>query len=164
MVGPSGQKWTSIVDGKKRCCQCHEWLSLDMFYQRTRNTGYKGCGLTSQCKTCSRAYSADFRLKNGEIVRRRIKTWRIKRSYGVTEQDLADMWVRQEGKCAICGIHETDIKFGKVPQLFVDHDAKTGRVRGLLCHFCNIAIGSFKDNIVSLSNAIKYLENANGSR
>jgi hypothetical protein len=41
--------------------------------------------------------------------------------------------------------------------LHVDHNHMTGKVRGLLCHHCNVGIGHFEDNIVLLSNAITYL-------
>ena len=37
----------------------------------------------------------------------------------------------QEGRCAICGISLED------RQIHVDHDHKTGLVRGLLCWHCN---------------------------
>lgn len=40
----------------------------------------------------------------------------------------------------------------------IDHDHKTGKIRGLLCGFCNKAIGLLKENINILRNAIHYLE------
>ena len=36
-------------------------------------------------------------------------------------------------------------------------DHETGRVRGLLCHHCNKALGGFKDSVEILTKAIKYL-------
>jgi hypothetical protein len=61
----------------------------------------------------------------------------------------------QKGRCAICGIHQADLKRA----LCLDHDHKTGKVRGLLCYNCNFLIGNAKDNIGTLQRAIKYLEN-----
>ena len=60
---------------------------------------------------------------------------------------------KQEGRCAICG-EEPSTKRG----LAIDHCHITGKVRGLLCHGCNIGIGSMKDSAVLLLKAIRYLE------
>lgn len=45
-------------------------------------------------------------------------------------------------------------------KLALDHDHKTGAVRGLLCHNCNRALGLFQDSISNLENAIDYLKRA----
>jgi hypothetical protein len=58
------------------------------------------------------------------------------------------------GVCDICGIDNP----GKSRKNFsIDHDHKTGIVRGLLCHSCNVGLGHFSDNIELLEKAIKYL-------
>jgi hypothetical protein len=57
--------------------------------------------------------------------------------------------------CKICGTHKSDTPHGV---LDVDHDHKTGLIRGLLCHACNKALGLFKDNTTSLLKAIQYLK------
>lgn len=55
------------------------------------------------------------------------------------------------GRCGICG---------KEPRsgFVIDHDHKTGRVRGLLCQRCNSGLGSLGDSIEGLKAAIAYLE------
>lgn len=50
--------------------------------------------------------------------------------------------------CAICGGKE---------KLVVDHDHETDKVRGLLCFFCNLGLGNFRDNPQLLKKAIEYL-------
>ena len=57
--------------------------------------------------------------------------------------------LRKEKKCFICG---------KETKLVIDHDHKTGKVRGMLCDFCNKGIGHFFDNVAVLKNAISYLD------
>ncbi len=56
----------------------------------------------------------------------------------------------------VCGIC-LNIDPGKKGVFVVDHCHSTGKVRGLLCYSCNIAIGLFKDNTELLEKAIFYL-------
>lgn len=66
------------------------------------------------------------------------------------------MVVTQKGKCAICStLHNPAEKKGR---LYVDHDHKTGAIRGLLCGHCNSGLGYFEDDIDLLINAMEYLE------
>jgi hypothetical protein len=53
---------------------------------------------------------------------------------GVTDAEYDRLLAAQGGGCAICGNPP------KTRRLHVDHDHKTGRVRGLLCHRCNRAL------------------------
>ena len=66
----------------------------------------------------------------------RYRKYRLLRSYGITQEMYEEMLSKQSGKCALCG--GPPGKRG----LFVDHNHKTGRVRGLLCDGCNWAIGA----------------------
>jgi hypothetical protein len=77
----------------------------------------------------------------------------LRRIYGVTTQDYQRMLAEQSGCCAICG---TDEPGGK-GSFHVDHCHDSSRVRGLLCHRCNIGLGQFKDDPVRLPAAIDYL-------
>ena len=52
------------------------------------------------------------------------------------------------GTCAICSI---------VSKLHRDHDHKTGIHRGLICIFCNLGLGLFKDSPSLLNKAALYL-------
>jgi hypothetical protein len=80
--------------------------------------------------------------------------WRaIKQRYGLTKEQYNEMFMKQDGKCAICKKHQTEL----TKSLCVDHDHKTGAVRGLLCYSCNTILGQADDNIVLLQAAINYL-------
>jgi hypothetical protein len=84
---------------------------------------------------------------------------RYKERYGITYSEYKSMLASQNFKCLLCDIEQKDARQGK---LVVDHNHKTGEVRGLLCHNCNCALGHFKDNIDVLNKAITYL-GRNGS-
>lgn len=76
--------------------------------------------------------------------------------YPLTPQEKENLIVSQNRKCVICGIDETSIDLD-FRSLSVDHDHKTGEVRGALCHHCSLGLGCFKDKVSSLRKAITYL-------
>lgn len=69
--------------------------------------------------------------------------------YKLSDANYAKMVLAQGNRCAIC---DSDAK-----PLHVDHDHKTGEVRGLLCFRCNSGLGNFSDEIGRLATAIAYL-------
>ena len=69
---------------------------------------------------------------------------------GVDDDRYAEMLRAQNGGCAICGNPP------KTRRLDVDHDHRTGRVRGLLCHRCNRALPSWVSG-AWLLKALEYL-------
>lgn len=75
------------------------------------------------------------------------------RDYGLSKAEFHSLLVKQGGACAICGGMERTSK--KV--LSVDHDHATGRVRGLLCHHCNVGLGHFQDDPALLTRAAVYV-------
>lgn len=86
-------------------------------------------------------------------------TQEICRTYGLTLEQYEQMVKEHDNKCGICGENETrrSRTKGKVCRLVVDHCHGTGKVRGLLCHSCNVMIGSARDNVEVLQKAIAYL-------
>jgi len=78
----------------------------------------------------------------------------LKKLYGITVDDYNRMFEEQNGVCWICRKAETT----NGGTLHVDHNSKSGKVRGLLCGRCNRAIGLFKDSIELLGCATKYLQ------
>jgi len=64
----------------------------------------------------------------------------LQKHYGITEGVFQLLVAYQKGECAICGTHYSKLAKGRFVgevRLMVDHDHKTGEVRGLLCHKCN---------------------------
>lgn len=71
-----------------------------------------------------------------------------RRYYGISDELYQEMLKEQGGRCLICRSKR---------KLDIDHDHKTGIVRGLLCRSCNLGLGYFKDNPILLARTIKYL-------
>lgn len=81
------------------------------------------------------------------------------RRYGITLADYNEMLAVQKGLCLICTEPETaKFKDGRIKRLSVDHDHKTGKVRGLLCNPCNRGIGYLRDSLPIIKGALNYLE------
>ena len=77
----------------------------------------------------------------------------LKYKYKINQNDY-DQFLKEQNNC--CKICEIDNNFGLL--LSVDHNHKTGKVRGLLCQNCNLILGNSKDNIKILEKAIQYLK------
>lgn len=77
----------------------------------------------------------------------------MKKQYNITLSEYNRLFDHQLGKCYICG------KEQEKKRLAIDHDHKTGKLRGLLCHKCNMGIGMFNEDVSLLINAINYINN-----
>jgi Recombination endonuclease VII len=73
---------------------------------------------------------------------------------GITVETYLEMLRAQNGACAICGRETVGTRY----KWHIDHCHETGRVRGLLCHHCNAALGHVRDNTDVLSRMIVYLK------
>lgn len=116
-------------------------------------------------KEYNRAYHRKWYKKNkkkaDEVSRRYQRTpkgklserkRRLKRLYSITLEEYDRMLELQNGVCAICGNPPEYRRLG------IDHDHKTGKVRGLLCGYCNGMIGRIEKNPQFVSNVIEYLK------
>ena len=110
-------------------------------------------GLHYVCKKCANE-SRNKRRRENPLV---LKDEKLRETFGITFEDYKQILLKQDGVCAICGHPETSTYKGKLRYLSVDHDHKTGQVRGLLCNDCNVGLGWFKDDIRVLKDAIRYL-------
>lgn len=82
----------------------------------------------------------------------------LRDSFGMSLDAYQEMLEAQNGKCAICNQPETHMRNGRIKALAVDHNHKTGAIRGLLCSDCNTAIGKLKDDPEIIRKAAQYLE------
>lgn len=90
------------------------------------------------------------------------REWRFQRQYGISYAEYEAMAATQKGRCALCGEVPKRRRTRKngIPWagLVVDHDHGDGRVRGLLCMGCNIAVG--RVDKVGLHVVVSYLGSA----
>lgn len=106
------------------------------------------------CKICHNTQSREYGRKN---IAKIVENFKVK-TYGVTPFEYGEMLWNQNFKCKLC---DTELgKDTKAPHL--DHNHKTGKIRGILCHHCNTGLGLFKDSITMLEKAIEYLRKTNG--
>lgn len=105
-------------------------------------------------------YKRQYRKKIEKIGKEKRITQEIARYFGLTVAEYEKMFEQQNHKCAICLQEETrrSRTKGKICRLAVDHCHITGKIRQLLCHNCNLALGAFKDDIQTLQNAINYIK------
>lgn len=130
------------VHETKICSMCKKEKSWTEYYPRKDRSG----GITAGCKECLKVSRDKYKDRAKEVRR-----WR---DFKITPKEYNTMFLEQEGKCCICGKEEHEMQQNS---LCVDHCHKTDKVRGLLCHSCNVGLGRFKDNIEYLKNAINYL-------
>lgn len=127
-------------------------------------------GVRKTCKPCeaiaARTWRANNRQKardivnryqerHPEVMTRNCRVQSLKRNYGISIADYEHLFRLQRGQCAVCG---TDKPIGPGKRLTVDHDHKTGTVRGLVCCNCNFVLGHCRDNPAVLRAAANYLE------
>ena len=82
---------------------------------------------------------------------RSLRDKRLLHKYGITEADYGKLFKAQKGKCAICGRPPKKIR------LAIDHDHKTGAIRGLLCFRCNYGLPWFSSDERTLAKAAAYI-------
>jgi hypothetical protein len=144
----------------KTCTKCKETKNLSEFNKSKNNKD----GLNAWCRICNNEYSREWAKKNKERHQRNYTNWRKNnleraddldrlRSYGLPKGNYEKILKLQNYSCAICKTKTPSPK----RNFCVDHCHETDRVRGLLCIKCNFLLGSAKDSIIILQNAIDFL-------
>lgn len=81
----------------------------------------------------------------------------LKRKHNMTLAEFDDLLMGQGGVCAICKGKDWT-KHGPA----VDHDHRSGKIRGILCYRCNLAVGLMKDNPETIMSAFLYVSKDRG--
>lgn len=148
--------WVNLTH-KRRCGKCHRQVPRYLFCRSSRSKD----GLAWACRHCMNSYGNRYRAyKDAWISAHRKRVVRasreahLLRKYGLTLDEFDALVLEQCGRCASCG--------DPMVRVDVDHDHRTGVVRGLLCHPCNVALGLVQDQPQRLRLLADYLEG--GSR
>lgn len=97
--------------------------------------------------------------KNRDRYRAKGTSTSLYQRYKITRDEYEALFNLQNGKCAIC---QTEIYSFDSPTKFrrnthVDHSHSNGKIRGLLCNKCNLALGLLNDNIEKAGALLAYL-------
>lgn len=121
------------------------------------------------------AYANEYGAKNRERIKKYkkeyhklhpevIRNWDLKKKYGMDLEKFNELLITQKGLCALCGkemgegkmIGKRNGNTNNGPVL--DHNHKTGAVRGIIHRSCNHLLGNARDDTDILKRAIEYLE------
>ncbi len=155
----------------RTCTKCQVTYPATTEYFYTCKGGKYG--LASQCKSCKAVYFKKYQLKNRDSLAKRQKIYNrsergkavLKKAkqkynrrirYGMSIETYDRMVLDQDGRCAICRRHQSELKC----LLSVDHNHVTDQIRGLLCDECNLGLGKFKvdSGDFYLQKALQYLK------
>ncbi len=136
-MGTPNAKYKLTSVAKRRCKTCNREKELHLFYSTPKWT----------CKSCFRKTDAYQNQRDRYLQDK----------YGITGAEYTVLLEANDGRCWIC-----DGKSGG-KNLAVDHNHKTGRIRGLLCKRCNSVLARMMDDERLLREAGYYL-GADGGR
>ena len=172
---------------EKCCIFCNEVKPVTAFHSHnyTTRTGKSSRRLMSGCKECCSKYQRIRRVEKKDEIAEQSREYRernrprliekskeyyaankarmvasqrkhhLRTNYGLTPEQHDGMIAGQNGKCLICGEKPTQV--GSKKGLHVDHCHDTGRVRGLLCHNCNCAMGLLKEDPIRIQAMLDYI-------
>ena len=126
------------------CSKCKEQKVFNDFPKDSR----KKHGIRYSCRECDKIRMSIYDKSDVGVKRMRINRWK-KQGIDITFNDYEERYTRLEGRCEICNDFH--------PSLCVDHDHKTGLVRGLLCRPCNLGLSAFQEEPKIFLNAEAYI-------
>lgn len=126
----------------KICNKCGKELPATPDFFHRRSKGSKD-GLNSICKKCRLNYKIrprkQYYREYGKRNHRQIRAGHLRRRFGLTLEEYDKMFEEQKGVCAVCKKENVS-----KAALHIDHNHKTGKIRGLLCCACNLVLGHFE--------------------
>ncbi len=140
----------------KECRTCFLHKTEENFHRASRHPD----GLQYTCKGCRSRVARDWYRANKIRLKPINRRWKKKNAQKISDQHRVKKYSvrpgqfkalrqRQRGRCAICKRH--------MESPHIDHNHRTGLVRGLLCKNCNWLLGHAQESKKILLGAIRYL-------
>ncbi|WP_425557175.1 endonuclease VII domain-containing protein [Deinococcus carri] len=126
-----------VPEGHKLCRRC-KVIKTAAEFPMDRGP-YSKDGLYSYCKPCKVNYNKEYRARFGNTAERDRAR---RRKYGLTPEQFDGLWDIQGGRCLTCNRVITRERAGHA----IDHCHSTGKVRGILCTQCNVALGMAQES------------------
>lgn len=136
-------KHPHTLDGRSSWCRaCFREWHTKYEYERRHNPETRTLVLVKDKRSNQKRTSLDHRRNN------------LKKQYGLSLSQWEQLFEKQGRKCSACGNLEPSGKKGWA----TDHDHETGKIRGILCQPCNMALGLLQDSIGRLEKLMAYLK------
>jgi hypothetical protein len=113
----------------------HDWYVKNKDRIIARSTAYNKLHRVRRLRRYREHYAAKYRKS------------KLMKLYGLTSEEFDRLDPIKS--CQMCA---------RERPLTYDHDHQTGRVRGRICHSCNLGLGMLGDSIEGIVRAFEYLE------
>ena len=135
-----------VTETRFRCCtSCRARNALNARRWRERNP--------EQAKLLSRHSRSKDKDKWNAVGREIYWPKRRYAKYGLTKETWEALFDSQGRRCAVC---KSETPVGK--RWHTDHNHVTNKVRGILCHNCNVTLGLVHDSVAHLNSLVNYLQ------
>jgi hypothetical protein len=147
-----------LTETEKQCSKCRGIKLHKDFHNQKSGRG----GLASWCKVCAGENGKSYHARNRgkPCYEKKRRDTQLKHKYGIDSDEYSNILKSQGGKCDVCRVKLID----RGTHTHLDHDHKSGKIRGILCTNCNRGLGHFQDNALTLGRAIQYLEKYNETK
>lgn len=147
-------RYQASEKGKEIQAQYRERNRARIRLQSSENQKRARARNPEKARAKGRENAARFRQQNPD----RVRSYDLLSRYGITLEQYRNLLTTQNNSCAAC-----ERSFIGLPSkhVHIDHCHETKRIRGILCHWCNIALGRCGDSeekvLIMLGNLLAYL-------
>ncbi len=146
----SGLTKLTVIEAEKICSLCKVSKPFSEFHKNKD----RGVGIQPRCKECRN------QANRKRPDKRRNRTARLLRDYGVTFEEVKETLKEQHGLCAnrACGREISLEVLNGINRAVVDHCHNTGKFRAMLCMSCNFELGKVEKDKNKFLGLIEYLD------